>query len=82
MQDDEQDDFGALYGDAGVDASKNAEPAQKPATAGNGTVAEDDDSLFMQLYGDQPPPEEAERPPAGRVKSDVPSGRQIRRSRA
>ena len=58
---DEQDELAALYGDIEGDEVVNATDAAN--TAGAPTSAapgggEDDDFLFMQLYGDQPAPDE------------------------
>jgi hypothetical protein len=59
---DEQDELAALYGDVQEADQDNATDAANisgaPSSAAAG-AGEDDDSLFMQLYGDQPAPEEA-----------------------
>jgi hypothetical protein len=58
---DEQDELAALYGDVQEDDQANgadtAKDAGAPSSAAGG-AGEDDDFLFMQLYGDQPAPEE------------------------
>jgi len=51
--DDDQDEFGALYGDvAETKPTEKLESASKQAAAATVTVALDDDDLFLQLYGD------------------------------
>ena len=52
----EEDDFGALYGEA-PDVQIEVEPNAVTAVAAPETAAVDDDELFMQLYGGQAPPE-------------------------
>lgn len=58
---DEQDELAALYGDVQEADQINATDAANISGAPSSAVAaagEDDDFLFMQLYGDQPAPEE------------------------
>lgn len=62
---DEQDELAALYGDLEetvVAATNIVTSADEPPKAAP-QAAEDDNSLFMQLYGDQPAPEEPTEKP-------------------
>lgn len=55
----DEDEFAALYGDVGPDNGSNKiQASPEKAAAPSGAVAEDEAELFMQLYGDQPPPDE------------------------
>ena len=48
---DEQDELAALYGDL---EDTGAATAVEPSGAGGNDAGNEDDDLFMQLYGDQP----------------------------
>lgn len=58
---DDQDEFGALYGDLEDTAVPRDDKtsAQQEALNTAAASAEDDESLFLQLYGGQPAPDTA-----------------------
>lgn len=56
---DEQDELAALYGDIQEpETNAGSATAAALALAAQNAAVEDDDSLFAQLYGDQPAQEE------------------------
>jgi hypothetical protein len=60
---DENDELAALYGDIEDAQNKELNASKKPmgtpdAPTSAANIAEEDDALFAQLYGEQPPPSE------------------------